>query len=501
MKRIYFLLLSMLFVLLAPAEAQVSGIADFYGKYKFTADVEFTAAGNSYKSVLKAESDVEIRSGANSNCLAEIIGFAGSLTAHKISGIDTGGNILQVDNPNNPQLWNDIVLANINGDNPYGVFADGGWKIPFYGSLKYSYDPETKVISVPDFSVVRVTDYNAEKATIIAKYTNVEIAPVTDAGDEGFDWAGVYNLSSKVTSYSGDEYPSSFDVKVEYNAEGDVYLVTEFMGNDISALNYGGILLSPGNNGMTAALGAGGYLQMLSEGTSYMMMMDMNASTSDINLVVNANGTISVDNFSLILSGPEGNKTLAYYENVVLRKALPEGTKVYRIKDVNSGKFLHINSYNANNTTGPTGSVIMSAKRESTDQIFMMEEAAGGSCYLLSQSGYYIVCRPWNVDACNDGQKSALTFNYIDDTRFRITNANGYFKVENVGGVVYPFCDAPASAAATWVLEEIANETGIGDVTPDDVKAKGIYDLTGRRINEITAPGIYIVDGKKVLVK
>lgn len=127
--------------------------------------------------------------------------------------------------------------------------------------------------------------------------------------------------------------------------------------------------------------------------------------------------------------------------------------------------------------------------------------AADGSCYLLSQSGYYIVCRPWNVDACNDGQKSALTFNYIDDTRFRITNANGYFKVENVGGVVYPFCDAPASAAAAWVLEEVANETGIGDVTPDDVKAKGIYDLTGRRVNEITAPGIYIVDGKKVLVK
>ena len=29
----------------------------------------------------------------------------------------------------------------------------------------------------------------------------------------------------------------------------------------------------------------------------------------------------------------------------------------------------------------------------------------------------------------------------------------------------------------------------------------GIYDLTGRRIDEITVPGSYIVDGKKVLVK
>ncbi len=29
----------------------------------------------------------------------------------------------------------------------------------------------------------------------------------------------------------------------------------------------------------------------------------------------------------------------------------------------------------------------------------------------------------------------------------------------------------------------------------------GIYDLTGRRIDEIIVPGIYILDGKKLLVK
>jgi hypothetical protein len=143
----------------------------------------------------------------------------------------------------------------------------------------------------------------------------------------------------------------------------------------------------------------------------------------------------------------------------------------------------------------------MSAKSESDDQIFIIEEASGGSCYLLSLSGYYIVCRPWNVDACNNGQKSLLTFNYMNETRFRITNANGYFKVENVGGVVYPFCDAPLSAAATWVLEEVTAETGVDEVKIESVKVKGIYDLTGRRIDEITVPGIYIVDGKKVLVK
>lgn len=42
--------------------------------------------------------------------------------------------------------------------------------------------------------------------------------------------------------------------------------------------------------------------------------------------------------------------------------------------------------------------------------------------------------------------------------------------------------------------------TGIDDVEVEN-EVKAIYDLTGRRIEAITAPGIYIVNGKKVLVK
>ena len=44
-------------------------------------------------------------------------------------------------------------------------------------------------------------------------------------------------------------------------------------------------------------------------------------------------------------------------------------------------------------------------------------------------------------------------------------------------------------------------ETGIGEVKSENGEFKAIYDLTGRQINEITQAGIYIVNGKKVLVK
>ena len=54
--------------------------------------------------------------------------------------------------------------------------------------------------------------------------------------------------------------------------------------------------------------------------------------------------------------------------------------------------------------------------------------------------------------------------------------------------------------AATWVLEEATVPAGIEEITAGDVE-KTIYDITGRRVEKITNAGIYIVNGKKVLVK
>ena len=43
--------------------------------------------------------------------------------------------------------------------------------------------------------------------------------------------------------------------------------------------------------------------------------------------------------------------------------------------------------------------------------------------------------------------------------------------------------------------------TGVDEVKGENGKMKAIYDLQGRKLNAITEPGIYIIDGKKVLVK
>ena len=60
MKKSYFMLVCLMLFMAVQATAQVSSIVDLFGKYKFTATIEFTAEGEAYKSQLPAECDAEI---------------------------------------------------------------------------------------------------------------------------------------------------------------------------------------------------------------------------------------------------------------------------------------------------------------------------------------------------------------------------------------------------------------------------------------------------------
>jgi hypothetical protein len=158
-----------------------------------------------------------------------------------------------------------------------------------------------------------------------------------------------------------------------------------------------------------------------------------------------------------------------------------------------------------NYSTGPKGSVGLADYAEDNCQIFSLEDAGNEKFYIVSADGYYIVCRQWNIDASNLGSRSPLGFEYKNDTEFYIMNGSQYFKVGPVDGNAssyYPYCDAPFSNAELWVLEEVGTATLIEDVTDtEDNKERRIHDISGRSIKTITTPGIYIINGKKVLVK
>ena len=137
-------------------------------------------------------------------------------------------------------------------------------------------------------------------------------------------------------------------------------------------------------------------------------------------------------------------------------------SKQYRIKvasGTGEGQYLTIFNNNSH-ASGSVGGVGTYAATETYEQIFTLEKANDGGYYLLSQNGYYIYCQKWNVDALSN-QKSSLS-GFVIGSEFQISNNNNlndesskkWFKVQNVSGSNYVFCDA-TSSNVTWILEEV----------------------------------------------
>ena len=83
----------------------------------------------------------------------------------------------------------------------------------------------------------------------------------------------------------------------------------------------------------------------------------------------------------------------------------------------------------------------------------------------------------------------------------------GLYKAEMAGGVwlnnankAYLPASAVPNKSAAFYGFDWNGTTGIENVVTEN-GAKAIFDLTGRRVEAISAPGIYIVGGRKVLVK
>ena len=86
-----------------------------------------------------------------------------------------------------------------------------------------------------------------------------------------------------------------------------------------------------------------------------------------------------------------------------------------------------------------------------------------------------------------------------------LSSASGSVKVflNNAYKAYLPASAVPAAlqGAANFSFRFGEGTTGISEVKGENGEVKAIFDLTGRRVEAITAPGIYIVNGKKVLVK
>ena len=125
--------------------------------------------------------------------------------------------------------------------------------------------------------------------------------------------------------------------------------------------------------------------------------------------------------------------------------------------------------------------------------------------YIKNKNGLYINAYEIGVGTSCSGtsQSDAVTFkaNYLNDGRiyFSTSEEGAYLTLSNDYNVV---CTTELTDNSMWTIVRVeANNTSVEEVKGGNGNVKTVYDLTGRRIQEITKPGIYIVNGKKVLVK
>ena len=814
MKKNYFLSICLMLFVAVQATAQSFTIDQLFGKWQFTADVEYTdAATQAHKDVLSDNCEAVIS--ADETYIAKIVGFAGSSVQQNVNmiGAKNGQDMLKINNLNNPQLWNELLLANENGDNPYGIFADGEWKVESYGPVYYNVYVADGLITIPDFTVVKITDYQAEKATIIAKYTNVkmtlveaEVVEVADISGEyqfkagagtydtmagsviptefavtlakksednksydatiaiegynpvtlpasyngvsvlfdydntyldeangirfapmygdatagsiefksqdetafslysgfafasdatvkaadgvtdslvvngnyhqwdtsgslkmatdapAFDWAGVYTVKTTdenglyVADAAGFDWPTEFQIEVEYNEGWGLYLVTKVFGMDVTALNYGGLDFIPAEDGKSVEIKTG-YLYTVSPGVAYLALRDMNMSTETIEMVVNEDGTMSVAGLSVVtvINGEESLN--AFYSNLAVTKeaAEPEapafswaGQHTVKVGKVDAydgkeypteftmtvvdyGDYMLVTEFLGNDVAGinyggidftvaadgksaelAAGSIIggafptylylydMNAQEnpilfalnddgsvavdnffvksidyntnESTPAAYFQNvtiPAAGGSVEpeapeafdwlgtwevtVGKQTSYDGKTYPesfymtiehneaWGMTLVTQFMSKDITaltqggllLTVADDNKraeMEVGNFAGgsypdYLKIYDMNGTAdYPIIltanedgtisfedfflatynwDTTALTPAVFCENVTATKcpTGIEEVKGENVEVKAIFDMQGRKVNAITAPGLYIVDGKKVLVK
>ena len=109
--------------------------------------------------------------------------------------------------------------------------------------------------------------------------------------------------------------------------------------------------------------------------------------------------------------------------------------------------------------------------------------------------------------------QGTMTNTYIEEEAYvlgKVDGVIGLYKalmtdgqwLNNANKAYLPVSEVPTSAqgAASFSFRFGEGTTAIENVEVENA-SNVIYDLTGRKVNEITAPGIYIVGGKKVLVK
>ena len=403
-----------------------------------------------------------------------------------------------------------------------GDYTDGTNTIhidPTANNGSYIYDNGFLKLGKPGSKIVLPAfDFAVEKIEVVghssgSSYTNVDM--------------NVYVGGAAVsTACIGTTATSTFAIAADKQAAGNVYeLVIGSNGGDFSSyMHITYIKIYPADNKLEAPaidLASGVYV---GEQT-----VNVHSVTADIEGVTNVtyfyttdgneptvedeesvDGVITITNsctLKVIVEFTLGDKTYVS-ASTSAEYIITEEATYHRAVAVEAGNyFLVADGYVSapiEGTTLPAVEVTVDGN-DATAPVYYaitLEETAGGY-YIKDANGNYIyntLMTPNKLSSNTDAPMDAWTIEIADDENSTATiKCNGYVLALNKG----VFCTVQLGGTDVPVMPTLYGTyaTGINEAVVNGEAIESIYDLTGRRVEKITKSGIYIVNGKKILVK
>ncbi len=516
MKKNYFYALFAMLFMAMPAMAQVASMGDLFGKYKFTATITTTDAGQEYTDLWSDDCEVIITKGTN-GAVGTVKGLLGNGADLTVANINVTANKFEVVNPN-PNYG---LLST----NPYIGVADMTLENLQLYTMEYHYNPETKEITIPDFSICKFSwpapDYNMV-GEVLAEVTNVKMVLLEAEKVEIPEIEGEWSFKPYSMGYVRNDSTFVYEFKMNLVAKDDTktsYDATfNFEGFDDFTLDatFDGVnLIIPFNNQYLDA--------------EQKIRLGVKATTLDMTLIKEGQLSFTYSSPTLmwqndyivvrkdVITTEEVDGETVEKESAETLQQISYGwieredPNAYNWADTYTVSLKRVVDYDTNDTITfgkefemvvekSMGAFYVTKFLGYDTSIELVPNKDGKSATMNLGGGYYgFTMLKFLEQVDNDYAYLTLTdINGQSTSLDVILNEDGSLSISDFTVSYYLW---QASSYKALVLMSGATATDIANIAVEDNVVEGIFDMLGREVKAITAPGLYIVNGKKVLVK